>query len=354
MNKTIITLLLMWTAIIGTTDVMAENKKNERNMEKLELTTVWDKTFPKSEKVNHSKVTFVNRYGITLAADMYVPKDVAGKLPAIAVCGPFGAVKEQAGGLYAQTMAERGFLTIAFDPSYTGESGGEPRYVVSPDINTEDFSAAIDFLATNDKVDAERIGIIGICGWGGLAINAAAADPRIKATVASTMYDMSRVNANGYFDADDSAEARHALLKQLAAQRTEDYRNGFQKPGGGVPDVLPADAPQFLKDYYDYYKTPRGYHPRSLNSNQGRNATTPIPFINFPLMSRANEIESAVLIVHGEKAHSRYFGEDAFKKLTGDNKELMIVPGASHTDLYDRMDVIPFDKLEAFFNNNLK
>ena len=323
-------------------------------MEKLELTTVWDKTFPKSEKVNHSKVTFVNRYGITLAADMYVPKDVAGKLPAIAVCGPFGAVKEQAGGLYAQTMAERGFLTIAFDPSYTGESGGEPRYVVSPDINTEDFSAAIDFLATNDKVDAERIGIIGICGWGGLAINAAAADPRIKATVASTMYDMSRVNANGYFDADDSAEARHALLKQLAAQRTEDYRNGFQKPGGGVPDVLPADAPQFLKDYYDYYKTPRGYHPRSLNSNQGRNATTPIPFINFPLMSRANEIESAVLIVHGEKAHSRYFGEDAFKKLTGDNKELMIVPGASHTDLYDRMDVIPFDKLEAFFNNNLK
>ena len=354
MNKTIITLLLMWTAIIGTTDVMAENKKNERNMENLELTTVWDKTFPKSEKVNHSKVTFVNRYGITLAADMYVPKDVAGKLPAIAVCGPFGAVKEQAGGLYAQTMAERGFLTIAFDPSYTGESGGEPRYVVSPDINTEDFSAAIDFLATNDKVDAERIGIIGICGWGGLAINAAAADPRIKATVASTMYDMSRVNANGYFDADDSAEARHALLKQLAAQRTEDYRNGFQKPGGGVPDVLPADAPQFLKDYYDYYKTPRGYHPRSLNSNQGRNATTPIPFINFPLMSRANEIESAVLIVHGEKAHSRYFGEDAFKKLTGDNKELMIVPGASHTDLYDRMDVIPFDKLEAFFNNNLK
>lgn len=355
MNKTIIVLLLIWTATIGTADAMSGNKqKNERKMEKLELTTVWDKTFPKSEKVDHSKVTFVNRYGITLAADMYMPKNASGKLPAIAVCGPFGAVKEQAAGLYAQTMAERGFLTIAFDPSYTGESGGEPRYVVSPDINTEDFSAAIDFLATSDLVDPERIGIIGICGWGGLAINAVAADPRIKATVASTMYDMSRVNANGYFDADNSAEARNALRKSLAAQRTEDYRNGFQKPGGGVPDVLPADAPQFLKDYYDYYKTPRGYHERSLNSNQGRNATTPIPFINFPLMSRANEIENAVLIIHGEKAHSRYFGEDAFKKLTGDNKELMIIPGASHTDLYDNLKAIPFDKIENFFTENLK
>ena len=304
--------------------------------------------------MNHTKVTFINRYGITLAADLYVPKNATGKLPAIAVCGPFGAVKEQAAGLYAQTMAERGFLTIAFDPSYTGESGGQPRYVVSPDINTEDFSAAIDFLATNDRVDSERIGIIGICGWGGLAINAAAADPRIKVTVASTMYDMSRVNANGYFDADDSAEARNALRKTLAAQRTEDYRNGFQKPGGGVPDVLPDDAPQFLRDYYDYYKTPRGYHSRSLNSNQGRNATSPIPFINFPLMSRADEIENAVLVVHGEKAHSRYFGEDAFKKLKGDNKELMIIPGASHTDLYDRTDVIPFDQIETFFNENFK
>ena len=355
MNKTMIVLLLIWTATIGTADAMVGNKqKNERNMEKLELTTVWDKTFPKSEKVDHSKVTFVNRYGITLPADMYTPKNASGKLTAIAVCGPFGAVKEQAAGLYAQTMAERGFLTLAFDPSYTGESGGQPRYVVSPDINTEDFSAAVDFLATSDKVDAERIGIIGICGWGGLAINAAAADPRIKATVASTMYDMSRVNANGYFDADDSAEARNALRKSLAAQRTEDYRNGFQKPGGGVPDVLPADAPQFLKDYYDYYKTKRGYHERSLNSNQGRNATTPIPFINFPLMSRADEIENAVLIIHGEKAHSRYFGEDAFKKLTGDNKELMIIPGASHTDLYDNLALIPFDRLEAFFKENLK
>lgn len=323
-------------------------------MENLHLTNEWDKTFPKSDKVNHSKVTFANRYGITLAADMYVPKNADGKLPAIAVCGPFGAVKEQAAGLYAQTMAERGFLTVAFDPSYTGESGGEPRYVVSPDINTEDFSAAVDFLATNDQVDAERVGIIGICGWGGLAINAAAADPRIKATVASTMYDMSRVNANGYFDADDSAEARNALRKKLAAQRTEDFRNGFQKPGGGVPDVLPADAPQFLKDYHAYYKTERGYHERSLNSNQGRNATTPIPFINFPLMNRADEIETAVLVIHGEKAHSRYFGEDAFKKLTGDNKELMIIPGASHTDLYDNLAAIPFDKMEAFFRDNLK
>ena len=323
-------------------------------MKNLNLTAEWDKTFPKSNKVNHSKVTFTNRYGITLAADMYVPKNANGKLPAIAVCGPFGAVKEQAAGLYAQTMAERGFLTVAFDPSYTGESGGEPRYVVSPDINTEDFSAAVDFLATNDLVDAERIGIIGICGWGGLAINAAAADPRIKATVASTMYDMSRVNANGYFDADNSVEARNVLRKKLAIQRTEDFRNGFPKPGGGVPDELPDDAPQFFKDYHAYYKTPRGYHKRSLNSNQGRNVTEAIPFINFPLMSRADEIETAVLVIHGEKAHSRYFGKDAFKKLQGDNKELMIIPDASHTDLYDNLSVIPFDKIQAFFQNNLK
>lgn len=355
MKHTLIAIFLLGMATIGTAKAGTENKqKNNNNMENLELTTQWDKTFPQSDKVNHSKVTFVNRYGITLAADMYVPKNATGTLPAIAVCGPFGAIKEQAAGLYAQEMAERGFLTIAFDPSYTGESGGTPRYVVSPDINTEDFSAAIDFLATNNQVDSERIGIIGICGWGGLAINAAAADPRIKATVASTMYDMSRVSANGYFDADDNVEARNALRKTLSAQRTEDYRNGFQKPGGGVPDVVPADAPQFLKDYYDYYKTPRGYHVRSLNSNQGRNATSPIPFINFPLMSRANEIENAVLIIHGEKAHSRYFGEDAFKKLQGNNKELMIIPGASHTDLYDRIDIIPFSKLETFFQNNLK
>jgi hypothetical protein len=340
--------------IAGTACKRTNNLNNEYNMENLNLTTEWDKTFPQSDKVNHSKVTFTNRYGITLAADMYVPKNATEKLPAIAVCGPFGAVKEQAAGLYAQTMAERGFLALAFDPSYTGESAGEPRYVVSPDINTEDFSAAVDFLSTNDIVDAERIGIIGICGWGGLAINAAAADPRIKATVASTMYDMSRVNANGYFDADDSAEARNTLRKKLAAQRTEDFRNGFQKPGGGVPDELPADAPQFFKDYYAYYKTPRGYHKRSLNSNQGRNATEAISFINFPLMSRADEIETAVLVIHGEKAHSRYFGEDAFKKLQGDNKELMIIPDANHTDLYDNLSVIPFDKIEAFFQNSFK
>ncbi len=339
---------------VAASAVAQNNKINNVNMETLNLTKEWDKTFPQSDKVNHSKVTFCNRYGITLAADMYVPKNAAGKLPAIAVCGPFGAVKEQAAGLYAQTMAERGFLTIAFDPSYTGESGGTPRYVVSPDINTEDFSAAMDFLATSDKVDSEKIGIIGICGWGGLAINAAAADPRIKATVASTMYDMSRVSANGYFDAADNAEARNALRKTLAAQRTEDFRNGFPKPGGGVPDQLPDDAPQFFKDYHAYYKTPRGYHKRSLNSNQGRNATEAIPFINFPLMSRAGEIENAVLIIHGEKAHSRYFGEDAYKKLKGDNKELMIIPGANHTDLYDNLAVIPFDKIEGFFNEYLK
>lgn len=339
---------------VAASAVAQNNQINNVNMETLNLTKEWDKTFPQSDKVNHSKVTFCNRYGITLAADMYVPKNAAGKLPAIAVCGPFGAVKEQAAGLYAQTMAERGFLTIAFDPSYTGESGGTPRYVVSPDINTEDFSAAVDFLATSDKVDSEKIGIIGICGWGGLAINAAAADPRIKATVASTMYDMSRVSANGYFDAADNAEARNALRKTLAAQRTEDFRNGFPKPGGGVPDQLPDDAPQFFKDYHAYYKTPRGYHKRSLNSNQGRNATEAIPFINFPLMSRAGEIENAVLIIHGEKAHSRYFGEDAYKKLKGDNKEPMIIPGANHTDLYDNLAVIPFDKIEGFFNEYLK
>ncbi len=351
--KTAAVAALFGTGLLAGCTDGATNQKTSDNMKTLNLTQEWDKTFPQSDKVNHGKVTFTNRYGITLAADMYVPKDASGKLPAIAVCGPFGAVKEQASGLYAQALAERGFLTIAFDPSYTGESGGEPRYVVSPDINTEDFSAAVDFLATHHKVDPEQIGVIGICGWGGLAINAAAADPRIKATVASTMYDMSRVSANGYFDADDSAEARNALRKTLAAQRTEDFRNGFPKPGGGVPDELPADAPQFFKDYHAYYKTPRGYHKRSLNSNQGRNATEAIPFINFPLMSRADEIENAVLVIHGEKAHSRYFGEDAFKKLEGDNKELMIIPGASHTDLYDNLQVIPFDKIDMFFKKYL-
>lgn len=327
-------------------------------MEKLTLTEEWDKTFPKSDKVDHSKVTFVNRYGITLAADMYRPKGVSGPLPAIAVCGPFGAVKEQASGLYAQEMAERGFLTIAFDPSFTGESGGTPRYMTSPDINTEDFSAAVDFLVTNPDVDPEKVGIIGICGWGGLAINAAAADPRIKATVASTMYDMSRFISNGYFDAYDSAAARAAKLETLAAQRTEDYRTGTPALAGGVLDVLPEDAPKFLRDYHDYYKTARGYHRRSLNSNGGRNVTSAIPWINFSLMSRAGEIENAVMIVHGEKAHSIYFGSDAYKKLTvtpgkENNKLLMVIPGASHTDLYDRKDIIPFDAIRKFFNEYL-
>lgn len=336
----------------------AKTEENRNIMENLALTKEWDKTFPKSTEVDHSKVTFVNRYGITLAADVYKPKGVKGKFPAIAVCGPFGAVKEQAAGLYAQEMAERGFLTMAFDPSFTGESGGVPRYMTSPDINTEDFSAAVDYLVTHPEVDSERVGIIGICGWGGIAINAAAADTRIKATLASTMYDMSRVDSNGYFDAEDSAEARNAFREKLSAQRTEDFRTGTPKLGGGVPDVLPEDAPKFLRDYHDYYKTIRGYHPRSLNSNGGRNATSSIPWINFPLMSRAGEIRNAVMILHGEKAHSFYFGSDAYKKLSvapgsDNNKLFMVVPGASHTDLYDRKDIIPFASIEKFFNEYL-
>lgn len=329
--------------------------------EQLNLTKDWDKTFAKSDKVNHSKVTFVNRYGITLAADMYVPKNAEGKLPAIAVSGPFGAVKEQASGFYAQEMAERGFLAIAFDPSFTGESGGQPRYMASPDINTEDFQAAIDFLSTNEMVDPDRIGIIGICGWGGMALNTAALDTRIKATVASTMYDMSRVNANGYFDSENTEEARHAKREALNAQRTADYKNGSYKAGGGVVDPLPADAPYFVKDYYDYYKTERGYHPRSLNSNSGWNATGTMSFLNQPILAYSNEIRSAVLIMHGEKAHSLYFGRDAYENMVNGsafagNKELLIIPGASHTDLYDGGDknAIPFDKLESFFNEYLK
>ena len=320
--------------------------------EKLVLVNEWDKTFPKSEKINHRKITFHNRYGITLAADLYEPQEYEGKLPAIAVCGPFGAVKEQSSGLYAQTLAERGFLTIAFDPSFTGESGGVPRYVASPDINTEDFSAAVDFLSVQENVDSERIGILGICGWGGMAINAAANDTRIKATVASTMYDMSRVNANGYFDA-TSVEERYELRKKLNAQRIEDYKNGEYQLGGGVVDPLPEDAPFFVKDYYDYYKTDRGYHKRSLNSNGGWNTTSALSFMNMPILSYADEIRNAVLIIHGEKAHSKYFSEDAFKKLTGDNKELMIIPDAVHTDLYDQVDIIPFDKITEFYNTYL-
>ncbi len=322
--------------------------------ENLNLTTAWDKTFPKSDQVTHSKVTFHNRYGITLAADMYVPKNTSGRLPAIAVAGPFGAVKEQSSGLYAQTMAERGFLTIAFDPSFTGESGGTPRYVASPDINTEDFQAAVDFLSVQDTVDPEKIGIIGICGWGGMALNAAAIDTRIKASVASTMYDMSRVNAAGYFDSEDSESARHEKRRALNAQRIEDYKNGTYKRGGGVPDSLPADAPEFVKDYHAYYKTERGYHKRSLNSNDGWNVTSSLSFLNMPILQYSDEIRSAVMIVHGEKAHSCYFGKEAFEKLTGDNKELLLIPNASHTDLYDQVTVIPFDKIAAFFTSNLR
>ena len=311
-------------------------------IENLKLTQEWDKTFPKSEKVDHCKVSFVNRYGITLAADMYAPKNAEGRLPAIAVCGPFGAVKEQCAGLYAQTMAERGFLTIAFDPSFTGESGGNVRYMASPDINTEDFMAAVDFLSLSDRVDPARIGIIGICGWGGMALNTAALDTRIKATVVSTMYDMTRVNAKGYFDAEDSEEARYAKRAAMCAQRLADLKAGEYRLGGGVVDPLPEDAPYFVKDYYDYYKTPRGYHARSLNSNGGWN-------------------RSAVLIMHGDKAHSCYFGKDAYADMVKDskyidNKELLIIPGASHTDLYDGggKGAIPFDKLQSFFEEYLR
>lgn len=348
---TLLAALLTATAMTAQEDYIINNKFME---EKLDMTQEWDKVFPLSEKVNHSKITFHNRYGITLAADLYTPKNADGKLAAIAVCGPFGAVKEQASGQYAQQLAERGFLTIAFDPSFTGESGGEPRYVASPDINTEDFCAAVDYLSTRDDVDPERIGILGICGWGGMAVNAAAIDTRIKATVSATMYDMSRVTANGYFDAADNADARNATREQLNAQRTEDYRNGTYALAGGVVDPLPDDAPQFVKDYYAYYKTKRGYHKRSLNSNGGWNKTSSLSFLNMPLLSYAGEIRNAVLLIHGEKAHSRYFSEDTFKKLKGDNKELMIIPGASHTDLYDNLDKIPFDKIEHFYREYLK
>ena len=325
--------------------------------EELKMVSEWDKTFPKSEKVEHKKITFVNRYGITLAADMYTPKNVEGKLPAIAVSGPFGAVKEQCSGLYAQTMAERGFLTIAFDPSYTGESGGLPRYMASPDINTEDFMAAVDFLCVQDNVDADKIGIIGICGWGGLAINAAALDTRIKATVASTMYDMTRVNANGYFDSEDSEEARFAKKQAMNTLRTEEYRKGeYSRAGGCVPLPVPDDAPFFVKDYSEYYKG-RCYHERSLNSNEGWNNIGCQSFMNQPILKYSNEIRSAVLIIHGEKAHSYYFGKDAYEAMIKNskyaaNKALLTIPDAVHTDLYDNLDVIPFDKMQKFFEEN--
>lgn len=314
----------------------------------------WDKVFAKSDKTDVQKVKFKNRYGIELVGDLYTPKNAAAKdMPAIAVSGPFGAVKEQASGLYAQTMAERGFITLAFDPSFTGESGGEPRLVASPDINTEDFSAAVDFLSNQKNISPEKIGIIGICGFGGFALNAAAMDTRIKATVTSTMYDMSRVNANGYFDA-MTPEDRYKLKEKLNAQRTEDFKNGTYAAEAGLPDKLTGNEPQFVKDYYDYYKTPRGYHKRSKNSNTGWNMTSSLSFINMPILAYSSEIKNAVLMLHGENAHSRYFGEDAFKKLTGDNKELMIIKNANHVDLYDRPDKIPFDKIETFFKTNLK
>lgn len=319
-------------------------------LEELHLVQEWDKTFPKSDKVDHHKVTFVNRYGITLAADMYKPKGFAGKLPAIAVSGPFGAVKEQSSGLYAQQLAERGFLTIAFDPSFTGESGGMPRRVASPDINTEDFSAAVDFLSNQPDADPSRIGILGICGFGGFAINAAANDPRIKATVASTMYDISRCTANGYFDTDDNPEYRYRLLEQMSAQRTEDYRSGHHRRAGGVIDPLPDDAPQFVKEYYAYYKTPRGFHPRSGNSTDGWNTTSNLPFVNFTLLSRAGEIRNAVMVVHGEKAHSLYMGKTAYSRLHGNNKDMLIVSDANHCDLYDNLEKIPFDRIASFYS----
>ena len=314
----------------------------------------WDKTFPKSDKVDVKKVNFKNRYGITLVGDLYTPKNKPSeKMAAIAVAGPFGAVKEQASGLYAQTMAERGFVTLAFDPSYTGESSGEPRNVSSPEINTEDFSAAVDFLSNQKDVNPEEIGIIGICGFGGFGLNAAAIDTRIKGTVTVTMYDMTRVTANGYFDSMDE-KARYELKESLNKQRTEDFKNGTYAKAPGLPEKLTGEEPQFVKDYYGYYKTPRGFHKRSINSNGNWNTTASLALINMPILAYSNEIKNAVLIIHGEKAHSRYFSEDAFKKLKGDNKELLIIDGANHVDLYDNLDKIPFDKIEQFFTTYLK
>lgn len=316
--------------------------------------TTWDKTFKKSDKVDVQKVSFKNRYGITLVGDLYIPKEKpAGKMPAIALSGPFGAVKEQASGLYAQTLAQRGFITLAFDPSYTGESGGEPRDVASPDINTEDFSAAVDFLSNHENVDPEKIGILGICGFGGLGLNAAAMDTRIKAAVTSTMYDMSRVNANGYFDSMDE-KARYELKQNLNKQRSEDFKKGTYAKASGLPDKLSGDEAQFVKDYYDYYKTKRGFHKRSINSNGNWNMTSALSFINMPILARSGEIQNAVLMIHGEKAHSRYFSEDAFKQLKGENKELLIIPDANHVDLYDNLEKISFDKIEAFYREYLK
>lgn len=357
MNKVILSLTIVLASSLTSKPQVMDNPNTNLSVapvEQLNLTQEWDKVFPQSEKVDHKKVTFVNRYGITLAADMYTPKGQTGKLPAVAVSGPFGAVKEQSSGMYAQQLAERGYLTIAFDPSFTGESGGSPRRVASPDINVEDFSAAVDFLSVQPNVDTDRIGILGVCGWGGIAIQSAINDPRIKATVASTMYDMTRVSANGYFDADDSKEKRNANRASLAKQRTEDYLKGEYTRAGGVVDPLPDDAPQFVKDYYDYYKTSRGFHPRSGNSTDGWNITSTLPFINFKFFEYADELDNAVLIVHGDQAHSYYFGKDTFAKLKGANKQMLTVKGASHCDLYDRSDIIPFDEIAAFYKEYLK
>ncbi|MDE5820897.1 MAG: alpha/beta hydrolase [Paramuribaculum sp.] len=357
MNKMLLCTIILFLSV---SPINSQDMNNPNTITKiaptqeLSLTQEWDKVFPKSDKVNHKKVTFVNRYGITLAADMFIPKNDSGKLSAIAVSGPFGAVKEQSSGLYAQQLAERGYLTIAFDPSFTGESGGMPRRVASPDINTEDYSAAVDYLSSLPEVDSDKIGILGVCGWGGIAIQSAINDPRIKATVASTMYDMTRVTANGYFDADNSKEKRNANRAALAQQRTEDYRKGEYSRAGGVVDPLPDDAPEFVKDYYAYYKTPRGFHPRSGNSTDGWNSTSALPFMNFKFFEYADELEGAVLIVHGDKAHSYYFGKDTFAKLKGDNKQMLTIKGASHCDLYDQLDVIPFDEIAAFYKEYLK
>ena len=341
--RIVLSSLILLALLITGGNLMSEAKTND-----------WDKTFPKSDRVNVEKVHFKNRYGIELTGDLYTPKTKqAEKMAAIAVSGPFGAVKEQASGLYAQTMAERGFITLAFDPSYTGESGGEPRNVASPDINTEDFSAAVDYLSNRPDVDPEKIGIIGICGFGGFGLNAAAMDTRIKATVTSTMYDMTRVSANGYFDAMDE-NARYELRQNLNKQRTEDFKNGTYAPAPGLPDKLTGEEPQFVKDYYGYYKTDRGFHKRSINSNGNWNMTSTLSLMNMPILQYSDEIRNAVLVIHGEKAHSRYFSEDAFKKLKGDNKELLIVEGANHVDLYDNLEKIPFDKIETFFNTYLK
>ncbi len=357
MKKSILSFAILLISTLSSNSQTMNNLNTNTSaapVEQLTLTQEWDKVFPKSDKVEHKKITFVNRYGITLVADIYTPKSAKGKLPAIAVSGPFGAVKEQSSGLYAQQLAERGYLTIAFDPSFTGESGGQPRRVASPDINTEDFSAAVDFLSVQPNVDTDKIGILGICGWGGIAIQAAINDPRIKATVASTMYDMTRVNANGYFDSENTKEQRNAKRQAMATQRTDDYRNGEYTRAGGVVDPLPDDAPQFVKDYYAYYKTPRGFHPRSGNSTDGWNATSNLPFVNFKFFEYADELDNAVLIVHGDQAHSYYFGKDTFAKLKGDNKQMLTIKGASHCDLYDQIDIIPFDEIAAFYKEYLK